>query len=79
MNKNIINLENIVSKTIKGSYENISTIELDNLAAETAAYMSIIHPDYSKLAARISVSNLHKETKNNFYEYIVSIKNYFNN
>ena len=38
----------------------VSTAELDNLAAETCAYMNIIHPDYSKLAARIAISNLHK-------------------
>lgn len=38
----------------------MTTSELDNLAAETAAYMNIDHPDYAKLAARVSVSNLHK-------------------
>jgi len=36
---------------------------LDTLAADTCAYMNIVHPDYSKLAARIAVSNLHKETE----------------
>jgi ribonucleotide reductase alpha subunit len=40
----------------------VSTSEIDNLAAETCAYMSIVHPDYSKLAARIAVSSLHKQT-----------------
>jgi ribonucleoside-diphosphate reductase subunit M1 len=47
-------------------YDGIKTLELDNLAAETAAYMNIIHPQYSMLAARIAVSNLHKETKESF-------------
>lgn len=46
----------------------MSTSELDNLAAETCAYMTIVHPDYSKLAARISISNLHKRTNPNFLE-----------
>jgi len=50
--------------------QGIRTSELDQLAAETCAYMSIAHPDYSTLAARISVNNLHKETKENFAEFI---------
>ena len=40
----------------------VKTSDLDNLAAETCAYMSVIHPDYSKLAARIAISHLHKTT-----------------
>lgn len=48
----------------------MSTSELDNLAAETAAYMNIDHPDYAKLAARVSVSNLHKETHASFADTI---------
>jgi ribonucleoside-diphosphate reductase alpha chain len=46
----------------------VTTSELDNLAAETAAYMNIDHPDYARLAARVSVSNLHKETNPSFAE-----------
>jgi len=46
----------------------VTTVDLDNLAAETCAYMTIVHPDYSKLAARIAVSNLHKQTHSDFYE-----------
>jgi ribonucleotide reductase alpha subunit len=46
----------------------VKTEDLDNLAAETCAYMTIIHPDYSKLAARIAISNLHKRTTENFLE-----------
>lgn len=44
----------------------MTTVELDNLAAETAATMTTKHPDYAVLAARIAVSNLHKETKKSF-------------
>ena len=44
----------------------MTTVELDNLAAETAATMTTKHPDYTILAARIAVSNLHKETKKVF-------------
>lgn len=48
----------------------MKTTELDNLAAETAAYLTIQHPDYALLAARIAISNLHKETKANFSEVV---------
>lgn len=44
----------------------MTTVELDNLAAETAAYLTVKHPDYAILAARIAVSNLHKETTKQF-------------
>ena len=53
-------------KVISGLYPGVTTIELDNLAAETAATMTTRHPDYAVLAARIAVSNLHKETKKVF-------------
>jgi ribonucleoside-diphosphate reductase subunit M1 len=47
-----------------------------NLAAETAAYLTTKHPDYAILAARIAVSNLHKETKKNFSHVIKDLHNY---
>jgi ribonucleoside-diphosphate reductase subunit M1 len=47
-----------------------------NLAAETAAYLTTKHPDYAILAARIAVSNLHKETKKNFSHVIKDLYNY---
>ena len=50
-------------KVIVGLYKGVSTVELDNLAAETAAAMTTQHPDYAILAARIAVSNLHKKTE----------------
>ena len=56
----------ITMKVISGLYSGVTTVELDNLAAETAATMATKHPDYAILAARISVSNLHKETKKVF-------------
>jgi ribonucleoside-diphosphate reductase alpha subunit len=63
-----INLHAVVQRVIDGIYDGIKTTELDNLAAETCAYMNIIHPDYSILAARIAVSNLHKETSESIKE-----------
>ena len=53
-------------KVISGLYSGVTTVELDNLAAETAATMTTKHPDYAILAARIAVSNLPKETKKVF-------------
>lgn len=46
------------------------------LAAQTAASFATQHPDYSVLAARISVSNLHKQTTKLFSENIESFFNY---
>lgn len=53
-------------KVISGIYAGVTTTELDTLAAETAAAMTTKHPDYAILAARIAVSNLHKETRKAF-------------
>jgi len=47
-------------------------------AAETAAYMTVTHPDYAILAARIAVSNLHKQTKKQFSAVIEDLYNYVN-
>jgi len=70
----------VAKKVISGIYDGVTTIELDNLAAETAASMTTIHPDYAKLAARIAVSNLHKDTSKSFsntmkrlYSYVDSV------
>lgn len=67
----------IAKKVIQGLYDGVSTTELDNLAAETAASMAAYHPDYAILAARIAISNLHKNTNKSFsatmeglYKYI---------
>jgi hypothetical protein len=57
-------------------YEGVHTTILDNLAAEISAYMNIIHPHYSLLAARIAVSNLHKETRESFAETIHDLYDY---
>lgn len=53
-------------KVISGLYPGVTTVELDNLAAEICATNATKHPDFATLAARIAVSNLHKETKKVF-------------
>lgn len=77
LNSDYVKPVEIAKKVIDGLYDGVSTIELDNLAAETAATMTTRHPDFAKLAARISISNLHKVTETSFsntmkrmYEYI---------
>ena len=68
----------VAMRVIEGLYDGVSTSELDNLAAETAASMTISHPDYAQLAARISVSNLHKNTKKSFSETMTDMYLYVN-
>lgn len=68
----------VAMRVIEGLYDGVSTSELDNLAAEIAATMTVQHPDYAKLAARIAVSNLHKNTKKTFSEVMTDLYNYVN-
>ncbi|TNE99356.1 MAG: ribonucleoside-diphosphate reductase subunit alpha [Deltaproteobacteria bacterium] len=78
LDTNYVDPSQIAKKVIEGIYDGITTRELDQLAAETAAYLSTQHPDYSTLAGRIAVSNLHKETKGCFSENIKAMYNYVN-
>ncbi len=68
----------VAMRVIEGLYDGVTTSELDNLAAETAATMTVQHPDYAKLAARIAVSNLHKNTKKTFSEVMTDLYEYVN-
>ena len=77
LDPNYIRPLEISQKVIQGLYDGVSTTELDNLAAETAASLATEHPEYATLAARIAISNLHKNTYKSFsktmrklYEYI---------
>jgi hypothetical protein len=73
LNMDYINLNIITEKVFKGIYSGIKTSELDTLSAETCAYMSLVHPDYSKLASRIEISNLHKETSDDYLEVVETL------
>ena len=68
----------VTQRVISGVYQGVNTIELDNLAAETAAYMTTIHPDYAILAARIAVLNLHKQTTKQFSQVLRILYEYIN-
>ncbi|KAI0535849.1 ribonucleoside-diphosphate reductase large chain [Xylaria digitata] len=68
----------ITQKVISGVYGGVTTVQLDDLAAETAAYMTVTHPDYAILAARIAVSNLHKQTKKQWSAVVNDLYHYIN-
>jgi ribonucleoside-diphosphate reductase alpha chain len=68
----------VAMRVIEGLYDGVTTSELDNLAAETAASMTIAHPDYAQLAARIAISNLHKNTNKSFSETMDEMFHYVN-
>ena len=76
LNPDFIDSTLVSMKVIQGIYDGVTTTELDNLAAETAATMATIHPDYAKLAARIAVSNLHKNTSKSFSKVVKELYHY---
>ncbi len=75
---NLVDPVKVAMRVIEGLYDGVTTSELDNLAAEIAATMTVQHPDYAKLAARIAVSNLHKNTKKSFSETMTDLYTYVN-
>ncbi|XP_051843450.1 ribonucleoside-diphosphate reductase large subunit isoform X2 [Antechinus flavipes] len=78
LNMEFVDPAQITMKVIQGLYSGVTTVELDTLAAETAATLTTKHPDYAILAARIAVSNLHKETKKVFSDVMEDLYNYIN-
>ncbi|TFK70963.1 ribonucleotide reductase alpha subunit [Pluteus cervinus] len=78
LDTNHVNSVEVTQKVVAGVYQGVTTVELDNLAAETAAYLTTKHPDYAILAARIAISNLHKETKKTFSAVIKDLYEYIN-
>jgi len=68
LNPHLVDAVDVAKKVIEGLYDGVTTSELDNLAAETAASLTTKHPDYALLASRIAVSNLHKNTTKTFSE-----------
>ncbi|NVJ48164.1 MAG: ribonucleoside-diphosphate reductase subunit alpha, partial [Cytophagia bacterium] len=66
LDPNFVEPIDVAKKVIEGLYDGVSTQDLDNLAAEIAATLTVKHPDYARLAARIAISNLHKTTSKSF-------------
>ena len=76
LDPNWIDPAHLTKLTIEGLYDGVSTRELDQLAAETAASLASHHPDYSRLAARICVDDLHRSTKSLFTDVITDLRDY---
>jgi ribonucleoside-diphosphate reductase alpha chain len=74
----LVNPTTVAMKVIEGIYEGVTTSELDSLAAEVAASLTTRHPDYAQLAARIAVSNLHKNTTKSFSETMKDLRDFVN-
>ncbi|KAK8854756.1 ribonucleoside-diphosphate reductase large chain [Kwoniella newhampshirensis] len=78
LDSNFVEPAMITMRVVQGCHNLITTVELDNLAAETAAYLTTKHPDYAILAARIAISNLHKETKKVFSQVVSDLYHWIN-
>ena len=76
LDREFVDPTEVAKKVIIGVYDGVTTIELDNLAAETAAYLTTKHPDFALLAARIATSNLHKCTEKSFSKTMTLLYNY---
>ena len=78
LDRDYVDAMEISKKVISGLYDGVTSKELDKLAAETAASLTRIHPDYSVLAARIAITSLKKETNKSFKETIDKLYHYVN-
>ena len=63
---NNVDIVMITQKVIARIYNNIKTVELDEISANIYISMITTHPEYSILGSRIIISNNQKNTVNNF-------------
>eukprot|EP00934_Nitzschia_sp_Nitz4_P008047 Nitzschia sp. Nitz4//scaffold3_size479765//135635//138514//NITZ4_000058-RA/size479765-augustus-gene-0.13-mRNA-1//1//CDS//3329550632//8037//frame0 len=68
-----LDLPSLTETILRGVYPNVTTQEIDTLAAETAASMATYHSSYARLASRIAVSQNHKCTPASFSESIIAL------
>ncbi|MBN7818170.1 ribonucleoside-diphosphate reductase subunit alpha [Algoriphagus pacificus] len=78
LDPNFIQPIEVAKKVIDGLYDGVTTTELDNLAAEVCASLTVKHPEYAILAARIAISNLHKTTSQSFSNTMKRLYTYIN-
>ena len=76
LNSEFVDPYKVATKVIQGITDNITTRELDELASRNAGALISVHPDYSKLASRISVTALHKDTSKSFLVTIEKLHKY---
>lgn len=65
----------IAQKVVQGLYDGVTSKELDKLATETAYAMTVNHPEYDKLATRLAISALHKDTESSFSTVVNKLYN----
>jgi len=68
--RDLISICSIAVDASQSIYDKISTIELDNVCAQICASRASKHPFYNILGGRVLITNLHKETLNNFSDKI---------
>ncbi|GMH67666.1 hypothetical protein TL16_g04740 [Triparma laevis f. inornata] len=75
LNPDYIDPVMVAQKVVSGVYPGVTTSELDELAAQTCAYQATQHPDFETLAARLSISNMHKTTDAAFSTVVEKLRN----
>lgn len=76
LDRNWIVAFEVAQTVIAGVFDGVTTRQLDQLAAETAASLTAKHPDYAYLAARLAITALHKDTEKSFSKTIEKMFNY---
>jgi hypothetical protein len=79
LNHDHLDTPDLIQKIINGLHNDIKAESIYELAAETAAFMTINHPDYSILAGRLAIKSLHKRTSGSFYQTMSALYNYKSN
>ena len=72
----MVDVSQLARQVADGLYEGVSEREVDELAAETAAYQASMHPDFAKLAARVAVQRLHAQTEDSVVETFRALRAY---
>lgn len=70
-----VNPDDVFIKVTQGIADEMTTNELDDLISVVSESLAMNHPDYSKLAANIAISKLHKETEDSFIKGIKKMYN----
>ncbi|KAG0765635.1 hypothetical protein G6F57_000163 [Rhizopus arrhizus] len=73
LDENFVDPAQIVQRVVTDMYPGITTVQLDELAAEIAVDAAVVHPDFVILAARLSISNLQKETHEKFSDVVKAL------
>lgn len=73
-----LNYTQFVMRVIDQLHDNITTHQIDELAAEQCATLVTTHPDYGTLASHIVVSNMHKQTDDKFSDAMKRLSSFTN-